>query len=353
MSEYSKETDIRNEKKLRELLKELPQYVSTYMTGIAQLTSSRTRLAYAYDLRIFFRYLKDNNPSLKNVDVRDIPIETLQNLNAFDFDDFMAFLKLHETGTSTGKVIEQTNGRKGIKRKLSAVRSMYKFLYRRMMIDSNPSELVDAPKIRRSREIVALDQEEASELIASAGSGAGLTAKMLQYHEKTSLRDKTIITLLLGTGIRVSECVGLDIDDVNLKDSRIEIMRKGGKKAAVFIGDAVEEILAEYLEERSRMKPNEGSEGALFLSLQNTRMSVRSVERLVKKYASVSVQGKKITPHKLRSSYGTNLYRGTHDLLLTSEALGHENVQTTRDHYVSTSQDMLYEVRNKTLLEDK
>ena len=352
MSDYSKETDIRNEKKLRELLRELPPYVGTYMTGVSQLTASRTRLAYAYDLRIFFRFLKEKNPRLKNTEIREIPIEVLQQLNAFDFDDYMAYLKLHETETASGRVIEQTNERKGIKRKLSAVRSMYKFLYRRMMIDSNPSELVDAPKIRRSREIIALDQEEASDLLSSVETGNGLTAKMLQYHDKTSLRDTAIVTLLLGTGIRVSECVGLDIGDVNLKASQIEIMRKGGKKAFVYIGDAVEAVLADYLEERSRMTPEPGSEQALFLSLQNRRMAVRSVERLVKKYATVSVQGKKITPHKLRSSYGTNLYRDTRDLLLTSEALGHENVQTTRDHYVATSNEMLYAVRNKTLLQD-
>ena len=81
MSDYSKETDIRNEKKLRELLRELPPYVSTYMTGVSQLTASRTRLAYAYDLRIFFRFLKEKNPRLKNTEIREIPIEVLQQLN--------------------------------------------------------------------------------------------------------------------------------------------------------------------------------------------------------------------------------------------------------------------------------
>ena len=134
-----------------------------------------------------------------------------------------------------------------------------------------------------------------------------------------------ILTLLLGTGIRVSECVGLDLNDIDPKNNGIKVHRKGGSEVMVYFGDEVAEALDAYLDERLEMEPQEGSTEAVFLSMQNRRINVRSVVTTVKN----------ITPHKLRSTYGTTLYQETGDIYLVADVLGHKDVNTTKKHYAA------------------
>ena len=148
-----------------------------------------------------------------------------------------------------------------------------------------------------------------------------------------------MLTLMLGTGIRVSECVGIDLQDVDFKNNGIKIRRKGGYEAVVYFGEEVELALLDYLEQRMNLTPVEGHEDALFLSMQNKRITVRAVENLVKKYASRVTTMKKITPHKLRSTYGTNLYRESGDIYLVADVLGHKDVNTTRKHYAAIDEE--------------
>ena len=160
-----------------------------------------------------------------------------------------------------------------------------------------------------------------------------------------------LLTLLLGTGIRVSECVGLDLKDLDFESNGIRIKRKGGYESIVYFGDEVETALLDYLEQRHHI-PMQGHENALFLSLQNRRMAVRSVENLVKKYASRVTTLKKITPHKLRSTYGTSLYRETGDIYLVADVLGHKDVNTTRKHYAALEDERRRSAANKVRLRD-
>ncbi len=162
-----------------------------------------------------------------------------------------------------------------------------------------------------------------------------------------------LLTLLLGTGIRVSECVGLNIADIDFKNGGIRIYRKGGKEVTVYFGTEVEDALLDYLEERDRIIPEKGHEDALFLSLQRRRMAVRSVENLVKKYARIVSPLKPITPHKLRSTYGTNLYRETGDIYLVADVLGHSDVNTTKRHYAALEDERRRSARNKVRLREK
>ena len=162
-----------------------------------------------------------------------------------------------------------------------------------------------------------------------------------------------LLTLLLGTGIRVSECVGLDLDDVDFKNDGIRIHRKGGKEVVVYFGDEVREALLAYLEQRKQMIPVDGEEQALFLSLRSRRIGVKTVENLVKKYARLVTPLKKITPHKLRSTYGTNLYRETGDIYLVADVLGHSDVNTTRKHYAALEDERRRSARNAVRLREK
>ena len=183
-------------------------------------------------------------------------------------------------------------------------------------------------------------------LLDEVESGEQLTPKQKAYHEKTKVRDLALLTLMLGTGIRVSECVGLNVKDIDWKNGGIQIHRKGGKEVTVYFGREVEDALLDYLDERKRIIPEEGHEDALFLSLQRKRLTVRSVENLVKKYSRTVTPNKKITPHKLRSTYGTNLYRETGDIYLVADVLGHSDVNTTKKHYAALEDERRRSARN-------
>jgi len=243
----------------------------------------------------------------------------------------MDYLSLYE---KDGK--EYTNNERGKKRKLSALKSFYNYYFCAEQIQTNPAALVPLPK-QHEKEIIRLDADEVAMLLDQVEDGTKLNKTQQIYHKKTVIRDVALLTLLLGTGIRVSECVGLDINDVDFKNNGIKIRRKGGYETVVYFGDEVADALHDYLEKRHHMIPIEGHENALFLSLQNRRITVRAVENLVKKYASTVTTLKKITPHKLRSTYGTALYQETGDIYLVADVLGHKDVNTTRKHYAAQS----------------
>ncbi|MDE6989288.1 MAG: tyrosine-type recombinase/integrase, partial [Lachnospiraceae bacterium] len=237
-------------------------------------------------------------------------------------------------------------------RKLASLRSFYNYFFRNEMIEKNPAALVQMPKLH-DKEIIRLDPDEVAILLDTVETGEKLTKKQLQYHEKNKLRDIALLTLMLGTGLRVSECVGIDIQDVDFKNNGVKIRRKGGYEAIVYFGEEVELALLDYLEQRSNATPVQGHEDALFLSMQNKRITVRAVENLVKKYASVVTSLKKITPHKLRSTYGTTLYRETGDIYLVADVLGHKDVNTTRKHYAALEEDRRRQAAKAVVLREK
>lgn len=326
---YHKQIAIENQVRLRELLLELPKFCSQFFRGIEQTTSSRTRISYAYDLKVFFEYLMISNPSLKNKTMQEFPISILDEITPMDIEEYMEYLKYY---VKDGK--EYINNERGISRKLSSLRSFYRYFYKKQLLQNNPPSLVDAPKIHE-KAIIRLEQDEIVKLLDAVESGDKLTKSQKKYHEKTKIRDLALLTLLLGTGIRVSECVGLNLSDVDTENYGIRILRKGGEESIIYFGDEVYIALLPYLEQRERMIAQSGHEEALFLSMQNRRINVRSVENLVKKYASIVTSLKKITPHKLRSTYGTRLYEETSDIYLVADVLGHKDVNTTKKHYAA------------------
>ena len=330
---YYEDVNIKNELKLREMLKKMPAFCKQFFIGIEPRTSSRTRLAYAYDLDTFFDYLKQNNPLLKTVNITNIPLSILNHITPQDIEEYLFYLKYYEKDG-----VAHANDERGIKRKLASLRTFYRYLYKNEMIENDPAIKVDMPKIH-DKNIVRLDADEVALLLDVVESGENLTARQQIYHEKTKKRDLAILTLLLGTGIRVSECVGLDLDDVDFKNNGIKIHRKGGAEVIVYFGDEVRQALLGYIEERNQIEALDGSTNALFLSLKKSRINVRSVENLVKKYAKLVTSLKNITPHKLRSTYGTALYRETGDIYLVADVLGHKDVNTTKKHYAAIEDD--------------
>lgn len=344
---YHDEINNLNTLKLRELLATLPPFCKQFFRGIAETTASRTRIAYAYDLRVFFEFLHETNGICRKNEIVDYPLSLLDKLTREDILEYSEYLGLY---TKDGKQI--TNDERGKTRKLASLRTFYNFFYCSELIHNNPAVLVPLPKLHQ-KEIVRLEPNEVAILLDQIEDGTKLTKSQIKYHDKTKIRDLALITLLLGTGIRVSECVGLDINHIDFDSNGIKIRRKGGNEAIIYFGQEVESVLREYLEERHHTIPNGGHEKALFLSLQNRRITVRAVENLVKKYSGLVTSLKTITPHKLRSTYGTSLYRETGDIYLVADVLGHKDVNTTKKHYAAMEDENRRKAANVVKLREK
>lgn len=328
---YHQSTSNQNTVKLRELLKTMPPFCRDYFRGIEPTTTAKTRIGYGYDIRTFFRFILAQNPMFHHVEMTQIRLQDLEQLQPVDIEEYLEYLKYY---TYEGQVF--TNDERGIKRKFASLRSFFLYYQKRDLIKNNPTVVVDMPKLH-DREIIRLDPDEVSELLDLVERGGdNLSGMKKVYYEKNKCRNIAIFTLFLGTGIRVSECVGLDIEDVDFRNNRIRIIRKGGKEEYVYFGTEVADALKNYImEERVHIKAKEGHEHALFYSIQKRRISVQGVENLVNQYTSQITTFKHITPHKLRSTYGTALYQQTGDIYLVAEVLGHNDVNTTRKHYAA------------------
>lgn len=327
---YHEQTDVENTLRLRDVLKTLPPFCKDFFRAIEPRTTTKTRISYAYDIRIFFQFLLEQNPAFKDWSMDAFTVDVLDQITALDLEEYEEYLKVYQAGDKM-----ETNGERGLKRKISSLRSFYAYYFKREMIHTNPTVLVDVPKIHQ-KSIIRLEADEVAMLLDYIEHGGDeLTGQKKVYYEKTKDRDLALVTLLLGTGVRVSECVGLDIEDVDFKNNGIKVTRKGGNEMVVYFGPEVEKALKNYLEVRKNIVPVEGHEHALFYSTQRKRIGVQAVENLVKKYARQITTTKKITPHKLRSTYGTALYQETGDIYLVADVLGHKDVNTTKKHYAA------------------
>ena len=330
---YHQEEEIHNVLLMRDVLSELPRFVSNYFRAIEYSKAPRTRLGYARDIKVFFDYLCSHNPLLKGKQPKEVTIQQIDQLKSEDIEEYMQYLSYY---VKDGK--EVVNNENGKERKLASLRSFYNYYFEAELIEKNPAALVSMPK-KHEKAIIRLENDEVANLLDLVENGSNLTKSEAKYHSKTEKRDLALVTLLLGTGIRVSECVGLNIKDINFQVNGIRIIRKGGYEAIIYFGDEVEAALKDYLSIRNEIIPETGHEEALFLSLQKKRITVRAVQNLVKKYASKVTTLKKITPHKLRSTYGTSLYKETGDIYLVADVLGHKDVNTTRKHYAAQADE--------------
>ncbi len=332
---YYNQQNVLNTDKLRNVLSGLPTFVSDFFVGVENKTSTLTRLNYAYDLRTFFTwaFYKTDLFYDKN-DIMQIVVKDLERFHTTDFERYMSYLTSYED--ENGEVI--TNGERGKARKIASVRSFFKYFFKREMISVDLASKIEMPKLHE-KPIIKLEDDEVYKFLNVVESGYGLSGHEKGYHKHTKIRDIAIMTLLLGTGLRVSECVGLNLDDVDFKLNAIKITRKGGNQVILYFSQEVEIPLLDWIEERSK-NPALIDEPALFTSLQNKRISTRAVEKLVKKYAEIVTPLKNITPHKLRSTYGTRLYHATQDIYVVADVLGHKDVNTTKKHYAAISDDI-------------
>ena len=269
---YNEQITMKNEIKLRELCVELPDFCKEFFRGIEPTTSSRTRIAYAYDLKIFFHFLQEKYPSIEEGSLKTWPVTVLDKVTLTQLEEYLDYLKLYEDADN--KV--HTNEERGRMRKTASMRTFYKFFYRKQAIKNNTASLLNVPR-KHEHAITRLEIDEIAKLLDAVEDGENLTTSQKKYHNKTKVRDLAILTLLLGTGIRVSECVGLDISNLDFETNGMKIHRKGGAEVILYFGEEVRKALLDYLDERENIIPKEGSEDALFLSMQKRRISVRAV----------------------------------------------------------------------------
>lgn len=331
---YSQQRAMRLTLLTREILSELPDMCRDFIRAIEPTTQPLTRYAYACDLKLFFGFLFKEIPSFANKDVRALAPADLTAVTARDVSLYLEYLALYYVEDNS-----VTNGDDGRMRKLASLRSFYSYLFKNQYITTDVSRLIDMPK-RHEKPILRLEIDEIARMLDLVESGDAMSGNQKKYNENTRLRDLAILSLFLGTGIRVSELVGIDIPDVDFNLNGFTVTRKGGSQAILYFPDEVSEVLRRYLAERRETSALPGHESALFLSLQRRRISVRAVEVMVKKYATMAAPlKKKLSPHKLRSTFGTNLYHETGDIYLVADVLGHADVNTTRRHYAAMLDD--------------
>ena len=354
---YQTEHSQQINERLKDIQKELPISCTDFFRSISQTTSPLTRLAYAYDLRLFFQYLNLENIYFANSSIVMLDGKDLSRITARDIFGFQEYLQQYVKVTDKDEDEDNTlsptlvqNYELGIMRKLSSIRSYFDFLFRNELIPANITSMVTLPK-RHEKPILYLEPDEVQRLMDTVISGDGLSNRQQKYLAATQKRDIAILMMFLGTGIRVSELVGLDMDHFDFTQNAFMVTRKGGNQVILYYPDAVKEALESYLLERQSIAPLSGHEYALFLSLQKRRITARAVENLVKKYAQIAAPLKKrISPHKLRSTFGTTLYQQTGDIYLVSDALGHSDVNTTKRHYAALKDSKRREAAQKITL---
>ena len=335
--QYKEQQDVLNYEKINEILDTMPDFTRYIVEEYkANKASSRTILGYIRDIDTFMYFLENQ----KKISRENITLQTIESITPLDLTAYKSFLGFYKKNG-----IVRKNGVKASNRKLIALRQFYQFLFRMDLIKDDPTKkltLINDKNERDEHEITTLSHEQISDVLHTVETGNGLTENQKKYNKDNELRDIAIMEIFLNTGMRVSELVGLNLQDVSLDEDVLFIVRKGHTKAQrIHFNQRVHDALSYYLAEGR--KESEKDPDALFISRKGQRITVRSVERLVSKYSQAAGAGHS-TAHKLRRSYGTELYSATSDIFAVSERLGHKNIETAKKHYVRPSEERDIEI---------
>jgi len=224
------------------------------------------------------------------------------------------------------------NKRVSISRKLASIRTFFEFLIRNGTIKSNPAKLVPTPKGEK-RLPTFLTVDEVVKLVETPGSDNAYES-----------RDRAILELLYSCGLRVSELVGINLNNLDLTSMSVKVLGKGNKERMVPLGSKASAAIKTYLSQRLDLKPDDNY---LFVNSRGGRLSTRSIDRIIKKYAAISGIPKNISPHVLRHTFATHLLGGGADLRAIQEMLGHKSLSTTQ-RYIHISIEKIMEIYDKT-----
>ncbi len=313
---------------------------ASYKTVI-QGCSKKTVDEYLLDLRTFFRYLiaKQNgidpdSESFLEIDISGIDVKYIGSITTDKIYDFLLY---------TGNVRKNMWASKA--RKLSAIKALYKFLtVKRSYLEENPAANIEAPKPKRALPKF-LSLEEAKQLLDTVRNDTG---------SRSRLRDLCIITLFLNCGMRLSELVGMNLNDIDSELSYIRVLGKGNKERIIYLNHACQAVLAEYLQEwRCTEQVMRIPTRALFLSNRDKRISDKNVQAMIYKYLKLSgLESKHYSVHKLRHTAATLMYQsGNVDIRVLKDILGHEQLSTTQI-YTHVSSTQMQNAMNENPLAD-
>ena len=323
----------------KEILEKSPKVIGEFL-GYMQTVkgkSQKTIEEYYIDLRTFFRYMKikwklvDQDTALEEINICDVNIDNIKTIKLLDVFEYMNYL-----------ISERKNTASTRSRKVSSLRSFFKFLTNKTgQLDINPIEELETPKKKKSLpRFLTLDQSKM------------LLNVVNQYGGSNKERDYCIITLFLNCGMRLSELVGMNINDVR-KDGTLKITGKGDKERIIYINDACKAAIDRYL----YVRPNDRAKdkNAMFISRNNNRISPKTVQFLLNRYLTLSgLQGQGFSVHKLRHTAATLMYQyGEVDIRILKDILGHENLGTTEIYTHLSNQQMQDAVKANPLSDIK
>lgn len=291
---------------------------ASYKSAI-QNCSEKTVSEYLLDLRTFFRFLlsrekgiKPDSEEFESIDIRSVDLDYIKNITTEDIYEFLMYSDNVRGNHSAAR-----------SRKLSAIKGFFKYLtVKRMMLDENPAANIESPKNKQALPKY-LSLEESLELLAAVKNDT---------ESQNRVRDYAIITLFLNCGMRVSELVGININDVDRFLRSLTVTGKGNKQRIVYLNEACRDALGDYMTERLSDKHQKSDSKALFLSSREQRISVKTVQWIVYKYLDLAgLESKHYSVHKLRHTAATLMYQtGNVDVRVLKDILGHEQLNTTQ-----------------------
>jgi site-specific recombinase XerD len=328
-----------NFKKLQSLLSELPWYVDEYINHKLRKLSTASLFNYCHDYKIFFNWMI--NEQLFIGSPKDIPLNRLEQMTVIEVESFLNFLHY-----------ELNNKELTINRKLSALKSLFNYLQniaetpdlkpyinRNVMAKIEFNEVKDSMETKAAKmegKILLGDEYEKFRLFVANDYGEinKDNKKIYNFHQLNKERDTAIVSLILGSGLRLSELIGIELDDIDYKKYCVRVIGKGNKEQFVFFSQVAMADLQAYLSIRTAKYQVEKNNKALFIAAsmgpkgKSRRLSARSVEKLIEKYATAF--GKpSLSVHKLRHSFATRYHAEINDVPKLRRQLGHSSIQTT------------------------
>ncbi|KXZ39840.1 Site-specific recombinase XerD [Alkalithermobacter thermoalcaliphilus JW-YL-7 = DSM 7308] len=312
----------------------LPDFMKDYFIYLKNAVATSTRLAYLEDIYFFCNYLVNETDLTVASNVKEIKLEEFENIKSRDVNIFLGeYCSRYYKKTKNSLLIFENHNR-ALARKKASIMSLFKYLYRNEQIKNNITDGFNPIKLPKPQPdaIKRLEIDEVAKMIDAVESGYGLTDKEKLYWNKTKLRDKAILLLFVTYGLRLSELQQLNISSFNFSRGEFKIYRKRNKEVLMPLNKTCETAIIEYIE-NERPNITGDDEDALFLSLQNTRMTTRAIRELVKKYTSIAMGTTKengYSPHKLRATAATSLIQYGFSIYDVQNLLDHDNVTTTQ-----------------------
>lgn len=317
------------EEEIKETLKSLPEYMRKFDLILAEQeeNSFNTRLQYIKHVAQFLDFMQQyKRYKLKNLN----DLKQIQSVDVMEWKQSLGYYKGND-----GKIYPTSNAT--IATKISAIKKFFNCFEDKL--EKNPALYIKRPKIK-DKEPVIVEDDEMRLLFLNVKNGIG-SHRARSHQKRYYIRDMTILYILSCTGIRIAPLVGLNIEDVDLEAKTITVTSKGDVTSVKPLNDEVYEWVEKYYNQRITMNVETN---ALFISNQNRRINVRTVQAMIKKYS----QGinKNISPHVFRKTFGTLVHQQTGDIKMVADLLDHSQIQTTSKYYVKSTQEKQKEILN-------